>query len=970
MFQPKSCRIILLSIFCLSIGIVFAAQLPIVQSENDFLNNQTNNPVFPTLSPSPTPEIEHNLVAAFYDVENFPTAKLLLNNKGLQPIEVRPTLYNLDGNILEIAPVSVPANSHLFVNLSDWANIGGEGFQKGSLKLFHTGKDLIIGSQIYLSDEANSLSFEERLTELGKFDSRRLEAIWAMPSGQAQVSVILSNTSDAVLSVTAKLSREPRISGESQTFTFLPHQTRVLNLRTDFNNGEVFANSNLIGLTLEHTGEKSALKAHGQIRDSAVGYSNILNFSNPASGKSNELHGTGLHVGTMGNEQVVPVVAVKNVGTTTASVSAKFPYTRNDGTSGTVNLASINLRANEIRLLNTLPVVERSGQEQIKIAGIEITHNITPGSVIVNAQSVSLSRNQAYRVPMADPLAQTSSTGGYPWRIEETSRTVSYIKNMTDLEQEYVAFLMWENGGMYMIGLKKLAPNKTIEIDVKKLRDEQIPDEFGRLIPSNLANGQLQWTLRNKYQTGNKKNDEFALIGRSEQIDTANGISSSYACQNCCLQQGFGFVVPDGDEYEVGETVQFTAMEQGYNCYGTPYQFGVSANTWRSSNTNIATVNSSGLVTIQGAGNAEIEAEWITSNSNENNNCNPGPLLVKETDGVKDEKECEEPEPTNAASCTTCTLIYRQISPDADVFGKPKIKILRNGQDITITPQNQNVQNVVVGEKIELTTTVTGGTPSSKQWTIPGDKVKNYVASSTRATKTDLPSSDLNQSSIQFYWFTGENNRQVTHAITVNGRQYSVNAKFNVKQPIITSLNITHSVVTFATVFDEIRLRCEDNGNSCVSFTAQANNNGIDGTYQWVQTYSESKSIHLIGQIDNCNAGQTMIRIGEGVDVSYPYTSGLSMNDSPYIQLLTTVDRTIVNDSAKSWLMFKPNLSNSIWIPMKKVDWAWAADARRNPNNPSEWQLISYTDPNPTVTAISFPEWTRNVSSNTFQCQP
>ena len=35
MFKPKSFRIILLSIFCLSIGIVFAAQLPIVNGEND-----------------------------------------------------------------------------------------------------------------------------------------------------------------------------------------------------------------------------------------------------------------------------------------------------------------------------------------------------------------------------------------------------------------------------------------------------------------------------------------------------------------------------------------------------------------------------------------------------------------------------------------------------------------------------------------------------------------------------------------------------------------------------------------------------------------------------------------------------------------------------------------------------------------------------------------------------------------------
>ncbi len=347
-------------------------------------------PVFPlsiSANPTPTPdETPHILVGAFYDVQNFPTAKLLLNNKDIVAREIRPTLYSLDGQTMEIAPVMVEASSFRMINLNDWASLGGENFRRGSIKLFHTGKDLNIGSQIYLSDEAKSLSFEERLTELGKFDSRRLESIWAMPNDDAQVRIILSNTSDTLLPVTAKLSRLPRQTGETQTFTLLPHQTRVLNLRTDFNNGETFAEVAIVGLTLEHTGEKSALKAHGQIKDASIGYSNIISFSNPSSGKSSELHGTGLHVGTIGNEQVAPVIALKNVGETATAVTARVPYTRTNGTTGVVNLPAVNLAAGEFRLLNTSGVVSRSEQEQIKIAGIEIEYSTAPGSVIVSAQ--------------------------------------------------------------------------------------------------------------------------------------------------------------------------------------------------------------------------------------------------------------------------------------------------------------------------------------------------------------------------------------------------------------------------------------------------------------------------------------------------------------------------------------------------------------------------------------------------------
>jgi hypothetical protein len=66
-------------------------------------------------------------------------------------------------------------------------------------------------------------------------------------------------------------------------------------------------------------------------------------------------------------------------------------------------------------------------------------------------------------------MNQRSPTGGYPWRIEATSNTETYIKNITDVEEDYIAFLVWENGGMYMIGQKSIAAHETVHIDVKDL---------------------------------------------------------------------------------------------------------------------------------------------------------------------------------------------------------------------------------------------------------------------------------------------------------------------------------------------------------------------------------------------------------------------------------------------------------------------------------------------------------------------
>src|SRR6185436_5694600 len=54
-----------------------------------------------------TSEPSHWLVGSYYNTNNGMTATLLLNNKGIQPLEVRPTLYNLAGQELVLPPVIV-----------------------------------------------------------------------------------------------------------------------------------------------------------------------------------------------------------------------------------------------------------------------------------------------------------------------------------------------------------------------------------------------------------------------------------------------------------------------------------------------------------------------------------------------------------------------------------------------------------------------------------------------------------------------------------------------------------------------------------------------------------------------------------------------------------------------------------------------------------------------------------------------
>ena len=320
-------------------------------------------------------ETPHTLVGSFYTVQNGIQAKLLLNNKGIAPLEVRPTLYNLAGQQIDIPPVVVEARSFRFINLQDWANTGGESFHSGSIRLFHTGKDLVLGAQIYLTDEAHSLSFEEKLAELGKFDSRRQEAVWFQPNNQTETKIVLSNTSNAPLSITARLSKRPQYAGDINTFQIAAHETKVLDLRQDFSDGQQFANADVVGLSLQHAGAKSDLLARVLIQDAGRGYSNFAQFSNPNTGKSSEYQGVGFQIDEIAGERLTPVLVAKNVGTQPSTVTVRVPYTRENGTTGIINLPQTNLQAGEMRTLNVQQIVQRANQEQIQIAGLEITYN-------------------------------------------------------------------------------------------------------------------------------------------------------------------------------------------------------------------------------------------------------------------------------------------------------------------------------------------------------------------------------------------------------------------------------------------------------------------------------------------------------------------------------------------------------------------------------------------------------------------
>ena len=164
-------------------------------------------------------------------------------------------------------------------------------------------------------------------------------------------------------------------------------------------------------------------------------------------------------------------------------------------------------------------------QKEVKSAGIEFNYSTSPGSIIATALSVSQDRNNVFRVPVRDATDQRSSTGNYPWSIDDNSATVVYIKNATDTPKRYTMFLSYEDG-YWVTGEKEIPGGQMVAYDLRDLRDKRVPDSQGHSIPLTTTGGQVHWSVVGR--------EAHALIGRAELANLSTGTSITSACGTCC----------------------------------------------------------------------------------------------------------------------------------------------------------------------------------------------------------------------------------------------------------------------------------------------------------------------------------------------------------------------------------------------------------------------------------------------------
>jgi len=422
------------------------------------------------------------------------------------------------------------------------------------------------------------------------------------------MSIVMTNLSEERIEVRGRVKgpeRGGRPEGGLSRFRLDPHEQRVVPFHGD-GGGRLRGGDTAGGVSLEFDGPHGALLARVLVEDPRSGYSASLALDPSAGAKTSTYHGGGLRR-LSGDVRLLPVLLARNLSDASSLLTGRLVFNRPDGTVDRVALPQTTLEAGETALVDARNawgiVQEQSSDEGI---GVEFEYTSAPGSVLMSAGLVSGDRNVVLRVPLIDPETPKSSTGGYPWFADDERTTTVFLKNTTTTKVIYHLQISYE-GGLYAPGIKEIEPGQTMAIDVRRLRDEQVPDGFGNTIPSNARSGQVRWTI--------KSTTKYAMIGRAEHTDHEHGVSASYACLSCCPETTYAvWIADDPTSVGVGGTVDLYAMAQDEDCYhnlsaeySMPWSY---LNDWSFGNTGIATSYSDSTVYGVDGGETTFDLEF------------------------------------------------------------------------------------------------------------------------------------------------------------------------------------------------------------------------------------------------------------------------------------------------------------------------------------------------------------------------
>ncbi len=611
----------------------------------------------------------------YYSLSNGFTSTIYLVNVTPTPIDLTVAIHALSGQTVLAPILTIQGLGKTSVDLATLltqlsADVTGT-FAEGSVSIYFTGTIMPIAGQLTMTNPTQRMSFETEMVDNspGLFLlPKQLNALWWGIGGGRDARLMVTNTSGSSASADVYLD----FQGERHTsaaLTFAAHETKVLSVTQMLGDLNVSpAQASQGGITIVPRDVIPTLLAQGRITDPVTGFSTTLNFLDPSLELSNTLHASGLPIGTPSSDSpyagagtFVPHVVVRNLlGTPqTVTITLEYPQPVPAGTVSTSTTTIAATAAPNIQVIPPRPVpgdanhhpewganagatlgstalatiplgaystvdyslVTATGQlpTALPYSSIKVQYSGPAGSAIAEVASVEAKGDLVVDGRMANEGNVWTASGANPWHLDSNTESIEFLTNDSN-QICRIGFRVDTLGQSYFLTKVRLNPHETRAFNLRQLRDAQIPDFKGNLIPANATDGTVTWIHL----------DQLPVMGRLVVMRRNQGIASSYQCGTCPCPSYAGLAIdPFTDVLGDGFEDQYVATAEYTTCTSPYYSEITDMCAWTSDNSPVATV-STGMVTGVAAGLANIKASYTAPTFLfENNYCEPTGTLTE-----------------------------------------------------------------------------------------------------------------------------------------------------------------------------------------------------------------------------------------------------------------------------------------------------------------------------------------------------
>jgi hypothetical protein len=494
-------------------------------------------------------------IAGLQDFDNWEVSVV---NRTSSTTPVAVVVYSADGTPFSF-PITLSANETRRLDIKSLLPPQLTKDTTGGISIEFSGQIMGVSGQVTISGFHGFGNIDAPIFPDIVYRSNEADSVWWEPKGSHSYLILGNSSSDVVH---AQIFFD---TGAHLDMDLAPHATDIQAIPEQSSKDKNINWVHVIG-----SGAAGTLRVTGYTASVSNGYLNTLRFYDPASSTDSAVYANGLHFSNSENHLIVknltmnPITVSGAIYPLAAQPSANAPAIQEKQITGGA-AAEIEIpQAGDIRALDG--------------SAIKLTSSGPRGSIVANYVSHDRQNKITRSMPFKDIGDYGISTGGYPWRIDGNHDSRIFITNVGKVRAAIGATIRPENDSEYFIDTRYLEVGETAIFDIRKIRDERIPDSKGATLPKTASLGQFDWTTI--FGDGSQR-----LIGRNEISDNSSGLSASFSCGgicNCPYSTLSGFITPTAPFVVVNGNTNIIATGTSTDSCGggVPSNFTITPSSW------------------------------------------------------------------------------------------------------------------------------------------------------------------------------------------------------------------------------------------------------------------------------------------------------------------------------------------------------------------------------------------------------